>query len=319
MEYSAEKYFIKARKQAKKSSVYKKLKRNYCISKEYVQYNQIVYDLVLNSMLRMDSNGLLFPPDRLRTKYEAFFFTEILSLNEPSVYCLDSKLLKAIQYTDLPDSMPGLKQSVPFGILLLPEEIIEKGERCGVKYIVFTDYAFDNPLPLRPTRKNYSTEEECFRDIRWYAATSDGQIDYCNKLQIESDGRVVSKHKSLGFTNPFFDQITSILLQSLYFIQSGYRLQENFADIVSTDRRKIKSKGFTKQPSNQIVKYPKYLGRESRIPKSGRVQTVAYPISRSSPTPHIRRGHHRIVKFGENREFAKTVWIPSCYVGYKNR
>ena len=241
-----------------------------------------------------------------RPKYEAATLSMLLKNNEPSIYCLHHNLLEAIELTDLPNSLPGLEQSVPFGILLLPKEIVEPGENSGVKYLVFSHFS---DLDEFPKRENMlytgSPENRAWRSIIWYAVTS-STTDYCEEILIRDDGTIDSKSQS-----PFISGLSSILIQSLLFIQEGELLEQDTSTIL-----KNSSRGFTKQPKDQIVRYPKHLGQKFDSIISGQnvsYQNKNYPNLRRS-LPHPRRGHRKIVRYGKARHLSKLVWIKPTYV-----
>lgn len=297
-------------KKAKKSLLFRQVKRDYRIPESFTQYRQISLELLTNALMKFDLQGKPLDYKMARPKYEAAMQAMLLKNNEPSIYCLHSNLLDAIELTDLPNSLPGLEQSVPFGILLLPREIIEPGEPSGVKYIVFSHFSDMDEYPKRENMLFTGLEKQrSWRSINWYAVTT-SHTDYSEEVLIKDDGSIQSKSDS-----SFISSLSSILIQSLFLIQEQ--------DLVDKDIgcKKQESKGFTKMPKTQIIRYPKHLGKKfESITVNNNIfqQNQEYPNSRRSPIPHPRRGHRKIVKYGKARQLSKTVWIKPTYVGQKN-
>jgi hypothetical protein len=297
-------------KEAKKSKLYKSLQRKYQIPKPYCQYSDILLGLVYSSEIVPLLNAKS-PREQFRPEYEASCMSMLFELNEPSVYCLYPELLEAIKLTDLPLSFPSLEQSVPLGILLLPEVLTEPSEKSGVDHLIFSHYS---KLDALPTRKNmdYSlilSEEESWRSITWFSITKDRMTSYCEEVRLDNHGNIISKSE-----NQFISGLTSILVQSLYFIQEETFISFNLPNTSNS------KKGNTKQPKTQVVRHPKHLGQNfafktKQIDQLEQNFSVNYPTSRHSPIPHIRRGHRKIVRHGQGRQLTKTVWIPPNWVG----
>ena len=294
-------------KATKRDSLYKKLRREYLIPKKFTNYNQVILDVCVNSKMYFTKTNFneSMTASNIRPYYEAAKFEAILKLNDPSVYCLHEKLLEAIELTNLPSSLPELEQSIPFGILLLPQELIETGEKDGITYLVFSHYS---PIDQYPLRKDFNylgaENEKTWRSINWFAATKSG-IAYCEEVRISDDGTIYRKSR-----DEFISRFSSILIQSLYFIQ-----EESMVGLSSPAKSSKAQRGHTKQPKTQIVRYPKHLGKEFSMNNKMAGKNTKYPTSRSSPFAHIRRGHRKIVNYGKGRRLKKTVWIPPTWVG----
>ena len=318
-----EKEFKKFYKIIKKEPEFKQLLRNYKIPNPYADYNNIVFHIyltyrLLSRALEKQIGNEAFEKITELNAFKAGASMEmLLELNEPSVYCVDTELLKAIELTDLPPILPNFYQSVPFGVLLFPKHYVEEGESGGINYLIFSHFSQQDPLPLRP--HNFFTKESKNKScLQWFSFAPKIETFYSQELLIDKEGSLFTQEAE-GFNY----KISSILIQSLYFIQEGDYLENTKNKGFG---KNLKNRGETKQPKSQVVRHPKYLGRgfalditqpldQAEQEKEKQSIEKNYPSARHSPTPHIRRGHRKIVWHGKNRTQQKTVWIKPTLVG----
>ena len=68
-------------KNAKKSLLYKQVKRNYQIPKPFTQYDRVSLDLLSNALMKFDLQGELLDYQVFQPKYKASFLTMLLKNN----------------------------------------------------------------------------------------------------------------------------------------------------------------------------------------------------------------------------------------------
>lgn len=234
-------------------------------------------------------------------------------------YWLSEKLFDAFNRTEVPDKGVTIKRAVPAGVLLLPPKLRNPDGQL-LKWILFYHKLAGETIPsieLDKGRVDILTLPE--ENISWFTILEDStqyaisrkvndekfpqKTDefYINEL-IEAAGRCIDTKTETEFT----DKVTSILLQTLLYLQLAPEQPGDYLKATATHKQKLgKNHRFE----------PHVIGKEYQLKtERAAIASVIGDDSRMIAT-HWRRGYYRWQPYGSREKPQhKLIWIEPVLV-----
>jgi hypothetical protein len=206
-------------------------------------------------------------------------------------------------------------------MLLLPSKTIVSPEGGYIDFLNI--HCSDIRHPEWSTGEKYGINPYYLKhddgDIRLHFGCVDTKatIWFCGWGINETDGAIVQAPISLGAAtvgandNDFIKELRSLVMQCLMFLC----FEKPEIDNVTFNETINKTGGFTssKEPKEKCV-YPRWLRDKKEILQVRHIKETSSLSSRSSPSPHLRRGHWRRSAVGKGKIARKWNWIKPTFV-----
>lgn len=307
-------------KQLAPQLIQKLRQRNYRLPKQYISWNEL--SVLLAIAIAIETSKRTGVPAESHTPgWLCNFILSMWALADAPLYCLTPEIVEAFDQTnatekkgvmaDFNPPLPVFLITVPKGLVTYPNEYVGDENvdfivvHCMDKKSCQLLGIYDKPgLDIQ-----WGTI--CDKETAWFSSTivnSDGTLFYRNSF----DGINLTEKDS-----DFIERVRNIVINVLLALTYTPEL---FSEMNYQDKINIAPKrGFTPIKEKEEVRYPLWIGKNYSTPRNSTRSNGSSGTHRS-PRLHLRRGHWRKYKGGENSRWAedKVIWIKPCFIGYSN-
>jgi hypothetical protein len=214
------------------------------------------------------------------------------------VYCVRESLLNDMLLTDVGENLPlfaDIELEMPCYLLFLPRGKVKSGNKgCYIDYLIVQHQELDIP--------------EFKYAIAWGCADSGGNWLFGTK-RIRRDGTLQASSFLVNSEEQekIAYEIRNIVLQSILLFQYYESEMVQEMTVVSGKERGFSQEA--KTPSQ--FRLPRWLGEEKHLKTKNTATTTG---AGSKKSPHYRRWHWRVQRYGEGRSQTKVIKIRSIWV-----
>ena len=244
-------------------------------------------------------------------------------VQDAPIYCLTSEIVEAFDglrpaslRTDVlhkPQIMMNWKPSLPSFFLALPEHFATP-DGGKIDYLLVSNTSPEHPEWHQGQWKHGAIEErpEVIENLFHITTVDSNETVWTSVTGIDDRGNLLyDKNVNFGSANlseldrEFLETIRNLVLNVMLSIE---HTPELFATV--TESETTKSKGFGSNPKTQLVRFPRWVGKNYQ-PKSepSNPNTI-----RGSVRSHWRRGHWRVLEAGLVWKQSKRIWIEPVFV-----
>ena len=300
-------------KQIYNSEFYQKIKYlQFKKNRKFPHFDKVIFELA-KFFIQCES----LPFDSIKSNFSAFTIYKILVNyyhHLLSVYYLDKKLFDAFANSDIPHNIKDLKQVIPFGILMLPNNALTIN-KTPVNFIAF-EYLKKNDLSVEHIRNDKEILASGVYDqnyISWFTILK-GDITYCRCFDLNTELQSVDfQEKQYQVNTIVTDEdrvleniITSILVQSLFYLQY---VEPEIVDLSNVNALN-KNQKFNKKKTKSNKLNPVIIGHHYQYNYDNKASQTT-----SSKNVHWRKGFYRKQPYGksDNKKY-KNIWIQPVLV-----
>ncbi|PSB26127.1 hypothetical protein [Chlorogloea sp. CCALA 695] len=244
---------------------------------------------------------------------------QVAHLELPTLW-LSKPLAIALNETNTPTQIAGLRRVLPGGIIMLPENLFKTPDDQPCTFIAWIhrlpeDEVIDINLGPKFTVSQSPIEQG---QICWFSALANRRIYSGNVkcLPDEVEFGAIDLATNLRYFTDIDEEAESDIIASLQrlIIQTLLVMQARPDLVDETHTRITQGAGFKKPKVENQMWNPRWIGKNYVI----REETVSAPPSggtHASPRPHWRKGHNRRVPFGPREENQrKWIWLEPTLV-----
>jgi len=237
-------------------------------------------------------------------------------VQDAPIYCLTQEIVEAFDRTDVlhkPQIMMNWKPSLPSFFLALPEHFATP-DGGKIDYLLVANTSPEHPEWHQGQWKHGEIEEklELTENLFHICTVDSNETVWTLVMRIDDKGNLVyDKNADFGSAKlsfadrEFLETIRNLVLNVMLAIE---HTPELFATV--TESETTKSKGFGSNPKTQLVRFPRWVGKNYQSKSES-----SNPSSiRGSVRSHWRRGHWRVLEAGERWKQSKRIWIEPVFV-----
>lgn len=282
--------------------------RTYKMPKKYIEW-ETISALVSISLSKYNDGG-----DKSTYIHNAKL--ALWFVKDAPLYCLTSEIVEAFDRTDVlhkQQIMMNWKPSLPSFFLALPEHFVTPNGG-KIDYLLVSNTSPEHPEWHQGQWKHGTVEEkpEVTENLFHISTVDSNEIVWTSVTGIDNKGNLLyDKSINFGSANlseldrEFLEAIRNLVLNVMLAIE---HTPELFATV--TESETTKSKGFGSNPKTQLVRFPRWVGKN--------YQSKSEPSNpntiRGSVRSHWRRGHWRVLEAGERWKQSKRIWIEPVFV-----
>jgi len=244
-------------------------------------------------------------------------------VQDAPIYCLTPEIVDAFDRTDVlhkPQVMMNWKPSLPSFFLALPEHFVTP-DGGKIDYLLVSNTSPEHPEWHQGQWKHGTVEEkpEVTENLFHISTVDSNETVWTSVTGIDDKGNLVyEKNANFGSRHlselvacgaerhrEFLETIRNLVLNVMLAIE---HTPELFTTV--TESETTKSKGFGTNPKTQLVRFPRWVGKNYQS-KSDPSNPNAI---RGSVRSHWRRGHWRVLEAGERWKQSKRIWIEPVFV-----
>jgi|GEM_PF-4640110 len=245
---------------------------------------------------------------------------QIAHLELPTFW-LNQSLAVALEHTQIPDQLIGVRRVLPGGVVMLPNNFLKTPDGKQITFIGWLHQLPDDDLLDIKITREFNLIPQSSKDgyINWFSSLSNGEV-YQGNIKCLSNsvefGEKIFDINLRSVTNDINEEaeretivkIEKLIVQVLLLMQARTDLVSDSQVIQST-----RGVGFNSQAKAELLQ-PRWIGKDYKV----REEQESAPASggtHASPRPHWRKGHLRRVPVGPREENQrKWTWIEPTWI-----